>query len=71
MNTLGYCTNKDVPMPKSSTPKSIQNRLQVSPKKTVKELKPSPHVLRYLMAYSSSFEILNCGRSGQFEVGSN
>lgn len=61
----------NVPMPKYSTPKSLQNHLPVSPKKAESELKPSAHVFRFLMAYSSSFEIHDCGLNGQFSVGLN
>lgn len=49
-------------MQKSFTPKPLQDYTNTSTKKekTNDCLKPSPHVLKYLMAYAHAFEVIDC-----------
>ena len=55
-------------MPKFFTSKSLQNSQSKSSTKKEKvdsNLKPSQHVLRYLMAYSTAIEIVDCASYGE------
>ncbi|MBN2639113.1 MAG: hypothetical protein JXR65_08500 [Bacteroidales bacterium] len=53
-------------MPKSFTPKIIQNNLPASKKEhTENNLKPSPRVINFLMAYSDSLQVIDSEKYGK------